>query len=261
MLPHVAGRPLTLVRCPDGRHKHCFFQKHPGAGVPEAVARVTVREKQGEQAYMVVHDAMGLAALAQLGALEIHTWGCHADKAERPDLLVFDLDPDEALPFSAVIEAALAVRDELKQVGLESFVKTTGGKGLHVTVPLTRRHDWDAHHRFARGLVERVRARTPERFVTTSRKEQRKGHVFLDYLRNARGATFVAPYSTRARAGAPVAMPLHWPELEQGLDPSAFDVKHVIERMHALDVDPWHDLYDTRQSLTVAMLKTVGAES
>jgi bifunctional non-homologous end joining protein LigD len=259
MLPHVSKRPLTLVRCPDGRHKHCFFQKHPGMGVPDAVGRVPVVEEKKTEDYMFVNDVPGLLGLAQIGALEIHTWGCHIDKLDRPDQLTFDLDPDETLPFEATVEAAFEVHKRLATVGLESFVKTSGGKGLHVVVPLMRKHGWDEHKSFARTLVEEMAREKPKRYVTEARKSARTGRIFLDYLRNGRGATSVAPYSPRAREGAPVATPLDWQELARESSPLSFTIATVVTRLSSLPADPWQAYATVRQSLPASTKKRAHA--
>ena len=250
LLPHVAGRPLTLVRCPDGHTGACFFQKHVNAGVPEVVDRVEIREEDGSAGtYMAIHDLAGLLAAPQLGALELHTWVSHVDDLEHPDQLVFDIDPDEGLPFERVTETALLLRQRLGDLGLESFVKTTGGKGLHVVAPVRPRHSWDEHKEFAHALAVSLEREEPARYTTNVRKAQRKGRIYLDYLRNGRGATAVAPYSTRARAGAPVATPLTWSELEHGIDPKKFDVVAVPKRLAKLDEDPWAGYAKLRQSI------------
>jgi bifunctional non-homologous end joining protein LigD len=260
MLPHVANRPLTLVRCPDGRHADCFYQKHAKPGVPHAVRRIPIPEDGGKTAtYMAVDDMPGLVALAQLGALEIHTWPCHADRVERPDQLVFDVDPDEGLAWEHVVEAACALRRQLAELGLESFVKTTGGKGLHVVAPVTRRLGWDEHKEFARAVALAVERAEPDRYTTNMRKDRRKGRVYLDYLRNARGATAIAPYSARAREGAPVATPITWKELEAGVDPRSFTVFTVTSRLADLRRDPWAGYFDLDQSITAAARRSVGA--
>ncbi|HVP30323.1 MAG TPA: non-homologous end-joining DNA ligase [Myxococcota bacterium] len=259
MLPYVAGRPLTLVRCPDGRQAGCFFQKHASDGVPDAVARVRIPEERGApRTYMTVSDMPGLVALAQLGALEIHTWGCRADAVEKPDQLVFDLDPDAGLGFERVVEAALAVRARLSDLGLRSFVKTTGGKGLHVVAPVARRGDWDAHKAFARAVVETIARDDPDRYTIRARKAERGGRTFLDYLRNARGATAVAPYSTRAREGATVAAPITWQELEGGLRPAELTVLSLPQRLEALRRDPWQGYASLRQGITATACRALG---
>ncbi|HWO19135.1 MAG TPA: non-homologous end-joining DNA ligase [Kofleriaceae bacterium] len=259
MLPHVANRPLTLVRCPEGRGKPCFFQKHVLPGSPPAIHRVPIEEVDGETAlYMAIEDMPGLVALAQLGTLEIHTWGSHIDKPERPDLMVFDLDPDVGLAWDQVALGALELRRRLRELGLESFVKTTGGKGLHVAVPIERRLDWDDFKAFTKAVVEGMERDEPERYTTNMGKVHRRGKVFLDYLRNGRNATFVAPYSVRARPGAPVAVPITWDELARGIDPAAFDTRTVPRRLGELREDPWRDIDKIHQSITAAAWRAVG---
>jgi bifunctional non-homologous end joining protein LigD len=249
MLPHLGLRPLTLVRCPDGPEENCFFQKHAKPSVPAVVGRVRIDEERGKQDYMTIDDPLGLVALAQMGALELHSWQCHADEVEAPDRLVFDLDPDENLAWEAVSEAAVQVRDELAASGLQSFVMTSGGKGLHVVAPVQRRHDWDAHKAFARALVDGLMRKAPGRFVVKASKELRKGRIFLDYLRNGRGATSIAPYSPRARAGATVATPLTWAELEAGIDPTSFGIRTLIARVHGREGDPWEGYFGLKQAI------------
>ena len=257
MLPHVGGRPLTLVRCPNGRGKPCFFQKHLGAGAPPSIGTVDIPGDDGIEHYMRVDDRAGLIGAAQLGSLELHTWACRADKLERPDRLVLDLDPDEAVPWARVVEAAIALRDRLAALGLESFVTTTGGKGLHVVVPLDRRHDWDEHKGFARAVATQLQAAAPDRYVVTASKAQRRGKIFVDYLRNGRGATFIAPYSMRARPGAPVATPLAWDELAT-IVPAELTIVTVPARVGARARDPWAALPGLRQSITAAAWRGVG---
>jgi bifunctional non-homologous end joining protein LigD len=249
MLPHVANRPLTLVRCPNGRGKPCFFQKHPGAGTPEGIRSVAIREKDGKAPYSVIDDAQGLFGLVQLGSLEIHTWGARASDFEHPDLLVFDLDPDPELDFGAVVEAAQLLRRTFEGAGLESFVKTTGGKGLHVCVPVVPDLDWTTVKDFSSRVASELAARNPERYVATVTKAKRTGKIFIDYLRNARGATFVAPYSTRAREGAPVAVPLDWDELTPKLRPDQFTVRNLAARLRRLDRDPFERMATLSQRL------------
>jgi bifunctional non-homologous end joining protein LigD len=258
MLPHVAGRPLTLVRCPDGRHRHCFYQKHAKEGVPAPVRRIEIPEEDGAPSiYMAVDDMPGLVAVAQLGALELHTWVCHADRLERPDQLVFDVDPDEGLAWERVVEAACELRRRLADLGLESFVKTTGGKGLHVVAPVRRRLGWEEHKEFARLLVAGMEAERPDRYTTNIRKDRRRGRLFLDYLRNGRGATAIAPYSSRARAGATVATPITWSELEAGVDPRDFTVYTVTTRLAELARDPWAGYDALDQSIDAAARRRV----
>ena len=250
MLPHLAGRPLTLVRCPDGRHKHCFYQKHAKQGQPPAIHRVPIRGESGEVTdYMAVDDLAGLLGLVQLGALEIHTWGCRRDKVDRPDVLIFDLDPDEALPFAEVVDAAVEVRGHLEGLGLESFVKTTGGKGLHLVVPIERRTGWDEAKEFCHQVALAMTRTRPDRYVAVAGKGKRRGKIFIDYLRNGFGASAVAPYSTRSREGAPVAAPLAWDELSAGVRPADFTVISMPRRIASLERDPWHGYDQVKQSI------------
>jgi bifunctional non-homologous end joining protein LigD len=266
-LPHVAQRPLSIVRCPDGlrppagRARTCFFQKHILAGSPPAIGTVPITEIDGESVtYMQVHDMPGLVALAQLGTLEIHTWGAHADKPEKPDLMVFDLDPDIGLGWEKVALGAFELRRRLNSIGLESFVKTTGGKGLHVVVPVARGVSWDDFKAFSKAVVERMEREEPALYTTNMAKARRKGKIFLDYLRNGRGATFIAPYSPRARAGAPVAVPISWEELAHGIDPATFTTQTVPRRLVTLREDPWKSLTEVKQSITAATWRAVGGK-
>jgi bifunctional non-homologous end joining protein LigD len=249
MLPHVANRPLTLVRCPNGYGKACFFQKHPGAGTPRGLRSIAIREKEGKSPYSVLDDEQGLFALVQLGALEIHTWGSRADDFEHPDILVFDLDPDEAVGYQTVIDGALAVRKVFEQAKLETFVKTTGGKGLHVCVPILPDLSWDEAKDFTQRIATEMARQAPSLYVATQSKAKRKGKTFIDYLRNGRGATFIAPYSTRARAGAPIAVPLDWDELSVKLPPNHFNVRNVQKRLAQLRRDPFERLAQIKQRL------------
>jgi bifunctional non-homologous end joining protein LigD len=256
MLPHIANRPLTLVRCPEGRKKPCFFQKHILVGSPPAIHGLEITEVDGSVVtYMRVDDMPGLVATAQLGTLELHTWGSHADHVEQPDIMVFDLDPDEGMTWDKIALAAFELRGHLHALGLTSFVKTTGGKGLHVTVPVKRGLSWDDHKEFTKLVSESFEATAPERFTTNMAKRARKGRIFLDYLRNGRNATFIAPYSPRARDGATVAVPITWEELAAGVDPLAFTTLTVPKRLANLEADPWKDFFKVKPAITAAMWK------
>jgi bifunctional non-homologous end joining protein LigD len=260
ILPHVTNRPLTLVRCPEGRHKHCFFQKHRKSDMPSAIEGVEIEEDTGKRAtYISVVDIEGVVALVQLGTLELHTWGARTDNPERPDQLVFDLDPGENVDFGWVIDGAHRLRELLTELDLASFVKTTGGKGLHVVVPIQRRIDWDAAKSFCRGVAERLSRGEPKRYITSMSKSRRRGRIFVDYLRNTRGATSVCAYSTRARAGAPVSAPLTWDELSPEIRPDQFDVRTMPERLSSLKHDPWQEFFEVRQSITQAMRRNIAA--
>lgn len=248
MLPHVVNRPLTLVRCPNGEGKPCFFQKHPGAKA-SGLRSVPIREKEGKADYAAIDDAVGLFGLVQLGVLEVHTSGAMADDFEHPNLLVFDLDPDPTVGYAEVVRCALRLRELFASASLESFVKTTGGKGLHVCVPIEPTLEWSEAKAFTQNIAKALVKESPQRYVATQSKAQRHGKIFIDYLRNGRGATFVAPYSTRARPNAPVATPLFWEELTPDLKPDHFTVRNVGERLARLSEDPFERMAGLRQKL------------
>ena len=221
VLPFAANRPISLVRCPQGRGKHCFFQKHDAGSFGDHVKQVPIREKDGStEAYLYVDDADGLVMCVQMGTIEFHGWGSSVGDVEKPDRLVFDLDPDEGLGFDAVKKAAVDLKMHLADIGLVSFAMLSGGKGVHVVVPLTPEAEWPAVKDFADRFCRALSAAEPDRFVATMSKAKRKGKIFLDWLRNQRGSTAVMPYSARARSGAPVAVPVTWTELD-ALDTAA----------------------------------------
>src|SRR4051794_4251774 len=237
-LPHLADRPLSLVRCPSGVGKDCFFQKHAWEGIGSAIGRRTIQDED----VLFIRDLEGLVALAQAGVLEIHPWGSTIGNPERPDRITIDLDPGEDVAWTALIEGACEVRERLRALGLESFVKTTGGKGLHVVVPLMPRAEWDEVKRFAQELADAMARDTPQQYVATSALRERKGRLSLDFLRTGRGAPAVGPSSPRARAGAPVSPPLGWDELSPNLRPSHFTVDNLPTRLRHLAQDPWADI-------------------
>jgi len=261
MLPHVINRPLTLLRCPEGRQKQCFFQKHPGKALAEGLVRVQAPSSDGESEYAAITDARGLPALVQMGALEVHLWGALANDAEHPDRLVFDLDPAPDLDFAATIAGARALRQLLQELGLKSWVKTTGGKGLHVTVPIVPQAGWDEIKDFCRAVAEELTRRDPARYLATMSKAKRQGKIFIDYLRNARGATFIAPYSTRAREGAPIAMPVEWEDLSAQFKPERFNVRSAKKYLNERRIDPFASLLKARQKLpSVAKVARTGSK-
>jgi bifunctional non-homologous end joining protein LigD len=249
ILPHVAGRPLSLVRCPAGQSGECFFQKHASPGFPEALKPVRIREKSGSNDYLYIEDEAGLVAAVQMGVLELHVWGSHIETLETPDRLVFDFDPDEAVEFAAVRGAAVEMRDRLDALGLRSFAMATGGKGIHVVVPLTPREDWEAMKAFAAAMAETLAAEQPDRFLATASKAARKGRIFIDYLRNARGATAIAPFSCRARKGAPIAWPVAWPALSRLKSAQPASVDTAVGLLKRQKTDPWQGYFDVRQKL------------
>lgn len=247
MLPHVAQRPVTMVRCPTGAEKKCFYQRHAASGVLPELKEVAV--PGFAEAYLYIEDVAGLIAMVQMGTLEIHPWGVTVERPDRPDRIIFDLDPDEGLGFEDVVAAAIEVRERLEGLGLASFVKTTGGKGLHVVLPIEPVTEWRAAKAFAKAFSEAMAADSPERYLTKISKAERSGRIFIDYLRNDATATAVGPYSTRSRPGAPVATPLAWEEVTATLDPKAFSVATVPERVRALERDPWSEMDLLRQRL------------
>jgi bifunctional non-homologous end joining protein LigD len=239
----AAKRPLTLIRCPQGRGKHCFFQKHDSGSMGEHVKHVPVKEKDGSvEDYLYVDDVRGLLACVQMGTIEFHGWGSRIKPLEKPDRLVFDLDPDVGLDFAKVREAAVRVRDLVADLGLESFPMLTGGKGIHVVIPLDASATWDKVKSFAERFSRAIAEAEPETFTANIRKAQRKGRIFLDWLRNQRGATAVLPYSARAREGAPVAAPVGWEELGGFAGGNAFtirDADQLLERASAKSLAGW----------------------
>lgn len=258
ILPQVTNRPLSLVRCPEGAGKKCFFQKHPGVGTPENIRLVPVKEKDKTRDYLVVDKVEDLVALAQIGALEIHVWGSQADKLEHPDRMFFDLDPDPSVLWPRVVESAHQIRDFLEEIGLKSFVKTTGGKGLHVVVPLQRRHNWDEVKGFSKAVAELIEQADPKRYTSNMSKAARVGKIYVDYLRNGRTATAIAAYSTRAKPRASVSVPLSWDELTPDIHSDTFTVRNVMDRLHSLKKDPWAKIENIKQALSNKIKKKLG---
>jgi bifunctional non-homologous end joining protein LigD len=249
------------VRCPDGHRKFCFFQKHHDGPFPEGLAPISLEEEAKEKArgtYFYATSIRGVLFLVQLGALELHVWGSRASRVEHPDLMIYDLDPDAGLAWDRVVEAARTMKGRLDDLGLRSWLKTTGGKGLHVCVPLGRRQDWDEVKAFSKALVEDIVRREPDRYTSNLLKSRRKGRVFLDYLRNGRGATAIAAWSTRAREHAPVSMPLSWDELGPKLRPNGWTVANAAERLRG--PDPWADFHGCRQTITAAMRRELSGD-
>ncbi|MCR4267751.1 non-homologous end-joining DNA ligase [Nitratireductor sp. ZSWI3] len=260
ILPHMKNRLVSLVRCPDGRRGQCFFQRHGGKGFPQAVKRRVIREKSGgTDEYLYVSDLSGIVAAVQMNALEFHIWGARIDRLEQPDRLVFDLDPDESIGFAAVRDAAFILRARLRELDLETVPLVTGGKGIHLVAPLQRRAEWADVKAFARAFAEDLAHQAPEVFLAQASKAKRQGRIFIDWLRNERGATAIAPYSTRARKGAPVATPVSWDELSGLKGADGFHIGDMEKRLEA--PDPWQESTGWRQSITRTMLKAVGADA
>ena len=253
MLPHIGDRPLSIVRCPEGIGQPCFFQKQIGKGMPAGIDSVPVTVKKGgkpaRELYVTVSTREGLVGLGQMGVLELHPWGSSNESLERPDRIIIDLDPDPSLAWKRLVASAIEVRDLMKHLGLESFVKSTGGKGIHVVAPIVPRHEWPAVKEFAYHFVLMMERANSSLYLTKMTKSARTGRIFLDYLRNERGATAVAPWSPRARAGARVAMPLTWSELER-TDPKPFAVANFDQWKTRLSRDPWLHMNEVKQQLS-----------
>ena len=255
MLPHIKDHPVSLVRCPSGASGQCFFQKHFTESTPDQMTETRIQESGGKSAsYLLLNSAEALVSAAQIGALELHIWGARADMLEKPDRFVIDLDPDEGLSFDDVKTAALEVRGVLQSAGLESFPLLTGGKGIHVVAPLERRREWPDIKAAARGLARRMEEADPARYVSEMSKKKRKGKIFIDWLRNERGATAVCPYSLRARPGAPVATPVRWDELTSLKAANTYTLANIRQRLSKLKADPWEGYGQTRQSISNAVL-------
>lgn len=258
MAPYVLDRPISLVRCPAGLGKPCFFQKHAAPGLPSAFGAVEIIERDGaRKRYLTAPSEDAIRACAQIGAIEVHIWGARCDALDKPDRLVLDLDPDEDVPFAAVRDAAAEIYALLDHAGLTSFPLLTGGKGVHVVAPLARRTSWPVLAAFAGGLARTLERHAPVRFVATMSKAKRHGKIFVDHLRNRRGATAVAPYSPRARPGIPAAAPVTWAELADTPSAAAFDLARLATRAIA-EPDPWAAYSDVRQSLTHASFRALG---
>jgi len=244
-LPGLAKRPLAIVRCPDGIDGERFFQKNGRGMLPDCIHE----ERIGTSPYLAIDGLRGLIGMAQISAIELHPWGAAEADPHHPDTLVFDLDPGEGVPFAHVVRAAHHVRDHLHHLQLTSFCRTTGGKGLHVVVPIAPKADWEAVRLFCRTFAEMLSAENPTRFLSTVKKADRRGRILLDWLRNALGATAVASFCPRARPGAMVATPLAWDEVTEKLDPAIFTLRSVPERLKKRASDPWAGFYELRQPL------------
>lgn len=259
MLPFVEYRPVSLVRCPNGQQKNCFFQRHPSAHMPAGFKPFPFREKDGTVAdYLTLEGLAGIVGCAQIGALEIHGWGARVDDIEHPDRLVFDLDPAEDVAFAAVKSAAFAMREALDALELQSFVLLTGGKGLHVVAPLEPKQEWPVVRAFARAVAEHFVQEAPDRFIAAMSKAKRPGKIFIDHFRNERSASAVMPFSPRARAGAPLAWPIDWDDLI-GIERA--DTVTLTTYGDFTGVEPWRDYLKSRRSLSEAALEAMHVEA
>jgi bifunctional non-homologous end joining protein LigD len=254
-LPGVVDRPTSVIRCPEGTAQACFFQKHMIPGLKH-VGSAKLKEESGAQAtYIYPRDAASVLELVQFGTLEFHPWGATVAQPDRADRVVFDLDPGGDVAWDRVPAAARMVRKLLAQLGLESFLRTTGGKGLHVVVPLNPGCPWPQVKDFSHSFASTLAQAHPLEFIATASKARRNGLIYVDYLRNSRGATSVASYSLRSRAGAPVAMPLRWNELGKLKSGHDFDIHSTPKRLARLRSDPWAGINELRQDLDAVMRK------
>ncbi len=247
MLKDLADHPISLLRCPEGTKGDWFYQRSPGMGLGKDIKPFRWKHKGKSYEYLYIEDAEGLIELAQMGAIELHPWGAKVGKIDYPDRLIFDLDPDEAVPFEAVKLAAKDLRRRLKEKGLESYLKCTGGKGLHVSVPLAEKNNWEEVKGFCADIAETMVREVPAAYVATMSKAKRKGKIFVDYFRNDCTATAIADYSVRARAGAPVAVPLEWRELDRLRAANQFTMPDVLKRLKKRKPDSAR--YENRQTL------------
>jgi bifunctional non-homologous end joining protein LigD len=246
MLPFVNNRILSVVRCPKGVSEACFFKKHPGPD-QKGIATISISSSNGEtEIYFYIENKSGIISEVQMGTLEFHTWGSSVNQLEKPDIMVFDLDPDEGIELSRVRQGVRDVRSILSELSLNSYLKTSGGKGYHVVVPLMPSVSWDVFYDFARRVAEVMENKWPDRYTSNVRKAKRKGKVFIDWIRNGRGATSIAPYSLRARKGAKVSMPIEWNEL----DTVAPDGVTMADALMRIDKNnPWKDFFQNKQML------------
>ncbi|MGN6521298.1 MAG: DNA ligase D [Dokdonella sp.] len=249
LLADIGDRPLSVMRCPDGTGNACFFQKHTGRGWGDHVRSVLVKEKSGSDRYLAVDDAIGVLQLVQMNVLEFHPWGALASDQAHADRVIFDLDPHPSVAWAEVKKAARTVRDALAAIGLESFLRTSGGKGLHIVVPLAPAVPWDEAKRFAEQVADTLASARARTFVSVAGEQKRDKRIFIDWLRNARGATSIGSYSLRARAGAPVAMPIEWSELARLPSGAAYDIRSALAKIKRRKRDPWEGFYRIRQTL------------
>jgi bifunctional non-homologous end joining protein LigD len=249
MLKDIADHPVSLLRCPQGTSGDCFYQRNPGTGLGPDVKPFRWKHKGNSYEYLYIENEKGLIEFVQMGAIELHPWGAPVNRIDYPDRLIFDLDPDEQVPFEAVKLAARDLRRRLKAKGLESFLKCTGGKGLHVTVPLDGKVKWDGVKSFAAAVAGEMVTDLPEAYVSTMSKAKRKGKIFVDYFRNDYTATAIADFAVRARPGAPVAVPLEWRELGLLRSANQFTIRDVLRRLK--DFQPELGRYDERQKLPI----------
>jgi bifunctional non-homologous end joining protein LigD len=259
MLPYMKDRPLSLVRCPEGSEGTCFYQKHISGTIPAAFHTFPIMEDKGEGVYLSIDNPQGLQELVQLNAFEIHAWNCHRQSIMRPDQMVIDFDPGDDVPWKDVISAAFELKEMLENLNLKSFVKLTGGKGLHVHIPLAPLYDWDQIKSFAQTLALQLVQNNPKKYTANMSKKQRRGKIFVDYLRNGYGATAVVPYSLRAKPLSTVALPLEWNEIKRIKSPQEITLARALRKIKTRKSDPWKGMLKLNQKVDVLQeLKKIG---
>ena len=261
-LPELLRRPVTIIRCPTGHAKDLFYQRHAFAGLPPGVETIELADEEERAAFITVTEPRGYLGLPQFGAVEFHLWGCTIDDPEHPDRLVMDLDPDESLPWARVCDGAEVLRARLEQMGMRPFLRTTGGKGVHLVMAMAPgAHDWPTVKGFAEAVSRAMAADHPSLFTAVATKERRRGKIYLDYLRNARGASAVASYSLRAKPGFPVATPIEWDELRKLSGGNAFNRLNIVRRLETLAADPWDELLSSFVKINAKMRRDVGMKA
>lgn len=251
MLPYLEDRPLSLVRCPHGSEGKCFFQKHISGNIPESFHTFPVKEDKGEGIYLSIDSTDGLLELVQLNAFEIHAWNCDKDDYMRPNQIVMDFDPGPGIKWEVVIEAAFELKEMLEDLGLESFVKLTGGKGLHVHIPVAPLYDWDQIKSFSQSLAWELVSRKPDLYTANMSKKLRHNKIFVDYLRNGYGATAIVPYSLRAKPTSAIALPVEWKELRRIKGPQVFTIDKALKKIKARKTDPWKGMLKLKQRIEI----------
>lgn len=257
ILPYIINRPLTILRCPDGVGKPCFFQKHPNESIPKEVSYIDFKIEGNSKPYLYIKDVDGLIALVQLGALEIHIWNHTINKLSHPDQLVLDLDPDEKFSFSQIAEGAMIINHFLQSIHLKTFLKTTGRRGLNIIIPLAQKNKQNEVLEFSEVFAKMMSTKYPKLFVATMKKSARKNRIFIDYIRNAQAATFIAPYSTRATENIGIATPISWKELSSINSGDHYNFSNAIARLSKLKLDPWKNFFKIRQSINQKNLQAV----
>jgi bifunctional non-homologous end joining protein LigD len=261
MLPEMLRRPVTVIRCPSGDIKDLFYQRHAFAGLPPGIETIHLATEEGRNAFIAIVEPRGMLGLTQFGAVEFHLWGCRIDDPEHPDRIVMDLDPDEMLPWARVCDGAEMLKERLESLGIRPFLRTTGGKGVHLVFSLQDGHDWPTVKGFAENVARTVAAENPSLFTAIATKERRRGKIYVDYLRNARGASAVSSYSLRAKPGFPVATPIEWEELRKLSGGNAFNRINIHRRLESLVADPWDELESSAVKITPKMRRDVGMKT